>query len=255
MRNIEFSNINETVLLLNTTIRFNEKDRRAININIPTIGEMLQEAHIHTFLGVINLTKEDIEKQHFNFVIEDRGDIAIGLMANDESYLTLLFTFFSKYVENLTQNDGFLYIDDVLITSAEIEYIIDVILVGTGYKHYSEISQEAMQAQKDEADRISKLTPLERKHEETQQRLAAAKARRAQKENDNSKGEPLTLDRIIVGVMHSFQYKTTDIKNLNYFGLYHLFGIIFKIDQYDIMKQLYANGNLDDKAKLTHWLN
>lgn len=252
MLNIEFSNINETVLMLNGKIFFNEQGRRQIEMKIPTIGEALDDSYFNTFLGVLHLGVDDFKDHSLGFAYNNKGQLFLGLIAFREEYRILLLEYLLKYIHNLTEKNGFLYADEEIITENEMAYIIDVFLVSTGYKKLEEVDQQLIAAQKEEKERLQNLSPTELRYEETLKKLAAAKERQNKKQKQESN---LTFDKIIIGVMETFKYTIEDIKKMSYFALYHLFGYVFKIDSYDIMKQVYANGNLKEKTKLTHWLD
>lgn len=255
MLNIEFSNINETVLLLNGAIMFNEKERRKITLNIPTIGDSMKDPHFQTFVGLLHLDLKDFKDINLGFAAENKGELFIGLLAYVEEYRNILGPYLQKYIHDLTFKNNFLYVNNQLIIASEMEYIINVLLVSFGYKKLEEVSLEYINIKKEEEDRIKNLSPIEKRQEETKKRLAEVKAKKAEKQQKENKKSPLTLDKIIIAVMDMFKYNIQDINNMNYFALYHLFGYVYKIDSYDIMKQIYANGNLNEKTEFKHWLD
>lgn len=252
MNNIEFSNISETVLLLNSIVSFNIYNRRTISFKVPTIEEEEIDSDFSIFLGICHLKPEEMQDKNLGFNFSNRGELILGLIVFADAYKEVLIKYLSKFILGMTIQKGYLYIDEVLVSSEEISYILDTILVAMAHKPLSDISLSKIEELKKEEERINSLSPLEKQHEETMERLRLAKERKANKQKSNS---TLTLDKIIIGVMRTFEYKIEDIKKLNYFGLYHLFGYVYKIDNYETTRQLYTSGHLSEKAKFEHWLD
>lgn len=253
MVNIEFSNISETVLIINGIVSFNQQERRRISVKLPTIEDDVSDKDFDIFLGICHLDVEDMKEKNLGFTFETKGELILGLIAFNEAYKDILLKFFNKIIINLAEDKGYLYIDEESITDIEINYIIDLILVAMGHKKLEEVSMSRLEELKKEEDRIKNLTTIERQHEETMKKLERAKARKRERQSASSGG--LSLDKVIVGVMKTFNYKAEDIKKLNYFTLYHLFGYVYKIESFERIERLYANGHLKEKTKMSHWLD
>ena len=254
MNNIEFSNISETVLLLNGSIIFNLKDRRRILMRTPNIGDIMKdEERYNRFLGICYLEVKDFKDIEMPFAYNSNGSLKLGLISNDETYRETVLYYFEKYIDNISLRENFIYVDDTYINEHELEYIFQVFMVSAGLKPIENIDQAKILEKQKEEDRIKTLSAAEKRHMETMKRLDEAKARKAAR-NKKEKGT-LTRQKVIIGVMESFKYTINDIKELNYFGLYHLFGYFYAINNYDIMKQMYATGNMGKDPQLPHWLD
>ena len=253
MTNIEFSNISETVLIINGIITFNQFGRRSISLKLPTIEDDISDRDFAVFLGICHLEIEDMKEKNLGFSFDSKGEMILGLIAFHSAYSNILLKFLNKIVINLVEDKGYLSIEEESITDSEINYIVNLILVAMGHKKLEEVSMNRLEELKKEEDRIKNLTTIERQHEETMKKLERAKARKRERQSASSGG--VSLDKVIVGVMKTFNYKAEDIKKLNYFTLYHLFGYVYKIESFERIERLYANGHLKEKTKMSHWLD
>lgn len=252
MIKIYLHNLSEEQFLLNGKITFQvTEESREVVVRIPKIKDLMENEYITTLLGISLLDKETIKKQNINLDFKHSGELMLKLAQQDKDYRKRVFDLIEFVVEDVVVENYFVKLHGENITSDELWMILQIVGVAAGYVNLKELLEKLEKESKE--DKLSKMTEREKRQHETLKRLEEAKRRKTERHSD--KAEPLTIAKIIIGVIYYYNINMLEVRELNYFTLYYMFSYIHRIDHYELMKDIYTNGHLKKGEKLTHWLN
>lgn len=244
-------NFIEPNILLNALIYYSFDEKLApIYVKIPTIEDSLNDPGFNVFLSFMFLKLNDYKKLSLILKIENEGEGFIAIIRESKEVREQIKPYIEKYLVGSTVSIKGITIEDRVLTAEEVNFFRKIILVSFGAESIDGIDQEEK-----EKEMIENMSAAEKaiylKQQDTLKRLAEAKKKKQQGQSQDGQ---IDLSKIIIGVMKEFNLSLEEIKKLNYYTLYYLFGYVFKIDHYDFMKKAAASGNLTKKAKIKHWL-
>lgn len=239
------TNLVEQNIILNATIAYSfEENSKPILVKIPTIRDSVEDPNFNMFLSLIYLKMEDYKKMGLMTKVENEGQALIAVIRESREIREQVKPFIERFLLNSVVSVRGVEVDGKTLGAAEIDYFRKIILMSFGVEKVEEVK-----------DDTSKMGAAERaiyeRQQETLRRLEQAKKKKEKVHKENGQ---IDLPKIIAGVMKEFNMTLEEIKDLNYYTLYYLFGYVFKIDHYDFMKKAAASGNLAKNSKITHWL-
>lgn len=237
-------------LLLNSIITY-QYDDSFVHFSVPTIRDSIEDPDFILFQSLLSMSVEQYQKMMPEFYIKDRSTGIYTILTQSTVYRESVKTYFEKYILKSKLTEKGIEVEDRPLSLEEYEFILYVMRASFGLEEV--LSEAEVAAKLEEKRQYEAMSEMEKRmydrHQKTLERLQKVKA----KQRKNSELE-ITLEKVVIGVMKEFNYTLEEIKELNFYTLYQLFGYVFKIDHYAFMQMAAANGNLNKNTKLNHWL-
>lgn len=239
-------NFTEEALIAGTNIIVESQDRDII-ITIPTYKESLSHYDFNTFVAILNAKYDYFAKfkDEMNFKFVDRKSLLRGLIL--WSYFKqIVQNYLKKYIKDIEFEEIKATIKGVKITAEEYELIADILLVGLAIQSYDFEKEQSDQKEKeDEVEKqpkSEKIRQLLNKEKEVQNKLKAAKKKKAK-----NSGTKVTMERYIMATIYQFGISRTELFNSNPYTVFWYFKYVDILDIHQVNQIAAGNGLLSDK--------
>lgn len=159
------TNFNIESLLFNADITVKLDDKKEVKIKIPTLKEMNENLSLGRLVGILNTELEKSQEafSRTEFEFETLQGLFIGLQLSGIEVETIKESL-PLLIQGVSYTKRGIEVDDRPLEEAELQYIKDIILVGTG-----KLSFEEFQKISDSREE----TEIEKKQRENQERIDA----------------------------------------------------------------------------------
>jgi hypothetical protein len=240
------STLEKFSLVHNIPVEFSINGGRIIRFKFPSIMEMTTEINLRMFIGLMSMTEEKLKELGIKLLVkpDSYGALAYGLLFN-ENYSSIISHYLLKYIDKSELKNKEIYVANERVTAAEINYIIDTIMISIGKKEYVVENKEEEKELEDNPI-MAKILAAQKESEEKLNKIKQKKAKNS--------GKGYTIEEIMLAVSYEFGLSMDYLLNLNYFALVWYFSFVAKVDAHKLNQMILSSGMSKQKT-YNYWLN
>jgi len=240
------STLEKFSLIHNIPVQFSLDGRRVIQFKFPTIKELTSEINLRMFIGLMSMTEEKLKEMGIKLLVkpDSYGALAYGLLFN-EIYAPIISYYLLKYIDKSEIKNKEIYVAEEKVNSAEINYIIENIMISIGKKEYAE-PDEQTEKELEENPIMAKILAAQKEAEEKLNKIKQKKAKNS--------GKGYTIEEIMLAISYELGLSIEYLLNLNYFAVIWYFGFVSKVDAHKLNQMILSSGMSKQKS-YSYWLN